>query len=152
MLLRLNQNEHSDSAPAPVQAAVALVVKAVARDGVRRNAPSKAAKVARVQRMIEAEAWTDAVLALIELELPQWKLHRLVYDSGEWFCSLSQHTDLPAELGETVDGHHEVPTVAILQAFFEARDRTGAKHKDGSPSAPQIRPQCTSPICCDNFG
>ena len=152
MLLRLKQNEHSDGAPDPVQAALALVVKAVARDGVRRDAPSKAAKVARIQRMIEAEAWTDAVLALIDLELPQWKLRRLVYEGGEWFCSLSQRSDLPAELSETVDGHHEVPTVAILQAFFEARDRPRAKRRAGSPSVPKVRPEGASAICCDNFG
>jgi hypothetical protein len=31
-------------------------------------------KATRVRQLIAAEAWTDAALALIELELPQWKL------------------------------------------------------------------------------
>ena len=32
----------------------------------------------RLDQLIEAGAWSDAALALIELELPAWKLRRLV--------------------------------------------------------------------------
>ena len=28
-----------------------------------------------------------AALALVELELPAWKLRRLIYEDGEWLCS-----------------------------------------------------------------
>ena len=46
-------------------------------------------KSARIARLIEAEAWTDAALALIDLELPQWQVRRIAYDEGEWHCALS---------------------------------------------------------------
>ena len=44
---------------------------------------------ARAEQMIQSGAWTDAALALLALELPQWQLRRLVYDDGEWHCALS---------------------------------------------------------------
>jgi hypothetical protein len=49
----------------------------------------KAGKAARIDQLIKAGAWSDAALTLIELELPAWKVRRLVYEDGEWFCSLS---------------------------------------------------------------
>jgi len=47
-------------------------------------------KTARIERLIESGAWTDAALALIDLELPQWQLRRIAYDEGEWHCALSR--------------------------------------------------------------
>ena len=41
-------------------------------------------KAARLKELLEAGAWTDAALALLELELPQWKVRRIVSDDGEW--------------------------------------------------------------------
>jgi len=48
----------------------------------RRLTPPSSA--ARIDQLIEARAWNDAALALVELELPAWKLRRLVYEDGEW--------------------------------------------------------------------
>ena len=74
--------------------------------------------------MVEAEAWTDAALALIEMELPGWKLRRLAYEDGEWICSLSSQPYLPAQIDDTADSNHEVLALALLSAFVEARRRT----------------------------
>ena len=38
-------------------------------------------------------AWTDAALALIDLELPQWQFRRIAYDEGEWSCALSRERE-----------------------------------------------------------
>ncbi len=43
----------------------------------------------RVCDLVESGAFTDAALALLELGIPHWELRRLIYDSGEWHCSLS---------------------------------------------------------------
>ena len=67
-----------------------------------------AVNATRVDQLIEVGAWTDAALALIELELPAWKLRRLIYEEGAWFCSLSRGLNLPVELDDTADGSHEV--------------------------------------------
>ena len=57
----------------------------------------------RVIRLVEFGACADAALALLELELPQWKLRRLIYEDGEWHCSLSKHVDLPVEVDDMAD-------------------------------------------------
>jgi hypothetical protein len=59
--------------------------------------------------LIKIGAWVDIALTLIELELPGWKLRRLIREDGEWFCSLSQQPNLPATLDD--------------MAFLEARRR-----------------------------
>jgi len=40
----------------------------------------------------------DATCTLQELEMPQWKLRRIVYDDPQWHCSSSKHSALPMEL------------------------------------------------------
>jgi hypothetical protein len=37
----------------------------------------QAEKTARIERLVASSAWTDAVLALIEFELPQWQVRRI---------------------------------------------------------------------------
>src|SRR5215813_1117661 len=81
-------------------------------------------KTTRVERLIRSGAWTDAALALIDLELPQWQIRRLVYDNGEWYCALSRERELPDWLDQSVETRHADLTLAILSAFVEAR-RTG---------------------------
>ena len=153
MLLRLPQRHFSEGTTNPCEAAVAMVVKAMAREGARRHAPDKAAKVASIQRLVDAEAWTDAALALIDLEQPHWGLRRLSCEDGEWFCTLASHPGLPIEMAETAEARNELPAAAILQAFFEARERAGGKREAPSTRVPQIRPQrVTSAVSCENFG
>ena len=62
---------------------------------VRRFARAKRQRKLRINRLIAAGAWTDAALALVELELPQWSLRRIVYEDGEWHCCLSRQPQLP---------------------------------------------------------
>ena len=109
----------------------------------------KAGKTARIDRLIEAGAWSDVALALIEIELPAWKLRRLIYEDGEWFCSLSKQPSLPVDLDDTADARHDVLPLAIISAFVEARGRAIASHETGSTTVPQIWP--ASAACCDNF-
>jgi hypothetical protein len=105
----------------------------------------------RLDQLIEAGAWSDAALALIELELPAWKLRRLIYEGGEWFCSLSKQPNLPVALDDTADVCHKVLPLAILSAFLEARRKTSAVRETSSPTVPQVRPTSGYLICCDNF-
>lgn len=110
-----------------------------------------AGQAAQFDRSIEARAWTDAALALIGVELPGWQLRRLVYEDGEWLCSLSRHPYLPVELDDTVDARHEVLALAILCAFIEARRRISCEHQISTTTVPQMKPSEEQPICSDNF-
>jgi hypothetical protein len=135
-------------APALTRDLIATVMaEACTRLAVLRSA----GKAARIDRLIEAGAWHDAALALIELELPAWKLRRLVCEDGRWFCSLSKQPNLPIDLDETADAAHENLPLAILTAFVEARRMASAVHEIRPRTVPQIRAKSGHAVCCDNF-
>ena len=121
-----------------------LISKVIADACTRLPVLSRAGKAARIDRFIEAGAWNDAMLVLIELELPAWKLRRLVYEDGEWFCSLSNQRNLPIALDETADASHDVLPLAVLGAFLEVRRRNTVSHETSLPTVPQVRlaPEC----------
>ena len=109
-------------------------------------------KTARIERMIQSGAWTDAALALIDLELPQWRLRRIAYDEGEWHCALSRERELPDWLDQSAEGRHGDLALAILSAFVEARHISAPLSR---PSVPDVRPDPTplyEPVLSDNFG
>jgi hypothetical protein len=126
-----------------------IIADVIAEACPRLASQSPAAK-ARLDRLVEAGAWTDASLTLVELELPQWKLRRLVHDDGEWLCSLSRQPRLPLGLDEVAEASHEVMPLAILIALLEAR-RAGASTTTDVSTVPQVRPLRGSVVCCDSF-
>jgi hypothetical protein len=117
-----------------------LMSDVMAQAGIRL-AGLNSARAVRLRRLIEAEAWTDAALALIELALPQWQLVRLVGDDGEWCCSLSRHPQLPEWLDDAVEARHEVLPLAILAAFLTAREASPAVCSRKAGTVPECRPQ-----------
>jgi hypothetical protein len=114
------------------------------------SASRRAAQRARVDQLIEAGAWTDAALALVEQELPAWRLRRLVCEDGEWFCSLSRQPNLPVGIDDAVEAGHEILPLAILAAFVEARRRSGVA-TDPLASVPLIQAGSGLLVCCDNY-
>jgi hypothetical protein len=104
----------------------------------------------RINRLIEAGAYTDAAMALLELELPHWKLRRLVYDDGEWICSLSRQPWLPVDLDDVAEARHEILPLAVLTTFLQALGADAADEPRAA-SVPQVRPAQGYAICCDNF-
>jgi hypothetical protein len=106
----------------------------------------------RIERLIESGAWTDAALALLELELPHWQLRRLAYDDGEWHCALSRQRELPDWLDDrSVESHHVDLAMAILSAFVEARRKFAPPRKTSVPAAPWPTSPLHEPLNCDNF-
>jgi hypothetical protein len=127
-----------------------LVAKIIASACTRIHILSKSGKATRIDRLMEAGAWVDAALALIELELPVWVVRRLVCENGEWLCSLSRQPNLPAALDDCVDAVHEHLPLAVLRAFVEARRRSTTAC-ESVPTVPQVRPMAEHMICCDDF-
>lgn len=127
-----------------------LFGKVIASATVRFALLAKSGKTARIDRLIEAGAWTDAAFALIELEMPAWTLRRVIRGDGEWLCSLSRQPNLPMTLDDAAEARHEVLPLAILRAFVEARRRSGAAPQTIS-AVPRVRPTPDQSICCDNF-
>jgi hypothetical protein len=109
-------------------------------------------KTARIERLIESGAWTDAALALIDLELPQWQVRRITYDEGEWYCALSRQRELPDWLDQSIETHHPDLPLAVLSAFVEAQRIAAPRSRPSVPIVPRDANPLYEPVCCDNFG
>ncbi|WP_061020781.1 hypothetical protein [Bradyrhizobium sp. CCH5-F6] len=109
-------------------------------------------RTARLTRLIDAEAWADAALVLMELELPMWQVRRIAYDEGEWHCALSRERELPDWLDAAVEARHADLALALLSAFLDVRTLVADVSR---PSVPSVRPvpdPLYEPVVCDNFG
>jgi hypothetical protein len=127
-----------------------LFQKVVASACLRYQSPRSSGKAALIDRFIASGAWTDAALTLIELELPNWKIRRVVFENGEWLCSLSRQPNLPIELDDPAEASHQMLPLAILHAFVAAR-RVSAVRPKAISAVPQVRPATEQLISCDNF-
>src|SRR5260370_16006172 len=97
-----------------------LVAEVIGETCRRFPSVGQSEKTTRIERLIQAGAWTDAALALIDLELPQWQVRRIAYDEGEWDCAPSRERDLPDWLDQSVEARHPGLPLAILRTFSES--------------------------------
>jgi len=104
-----------------------------------------------IDRLIQSGAWTDAALALIDLELPQWQVRRIVYDESEWHCALSRQRELPEWLDQSIETRHADLPLAILTAFVDAQRSNALSTRTSVPTAPRHANGLYEPLCCDNF-
>src|SRR6266700_1369122 len=112
---------------------------------------SQSEKTVRIEQLIRSEAWTDAALALIDLEFPQWQVRRIAYDEGEWYCALSRQRELPEWLDQSIEGRHADLALAILSAFVEARRVSAPSSRPSVPMVSQEANTLYEPVCSDDF-
>ena len=151
MLLALKHGERLGGLEQQLRRADAItpdLLSDVIAQACTRFAAHGATAKAKIDRLLESGAWTDATLALLELELPHWKLRRLIYEDGEWLCSLSSQPRL--DLDDVAESSHESLPLAILSAFLAARRATAASAAR-STAVPQVPPVEGRAVCCDNF-
>ena len=103
------------------------------------------------EKLVEAQAWTDATLALIEIERPQWRLRRIAYDGGEWHCAISRERELPDWLDQSIEVSHPDLALAILSALIETKGVAASFGRTSVPSAPRTLKMYYVPLSCDNF-
>jgi len=150
-------SEHHDSGELSdrlrdVHAVTAELIAEVIDETCRRfPSVGQIEKTARIERLIGSGAWTDAALALIDLELPQWQVRRIAYDEGEWYCALSRERELPDWLDRSIEAHHANLPLAILSAFVDAQRIAAPQSKTSVPTAPRDANPLYEPVCCDNF-
>lgn len=102
----------------------------------------------RVRRLVESGAWNDAALALLELELPQWKVRRLAWEDGEWLCSLSKQPSVPFGLDDLAEASHDSLPLALLLALVEAQR---SRSNIAKTTVSSVLPTSDYAMCCDNF-
>ena len=119
-----------------------------------RRFPStgQSGKSARVERLIQSGAWTDAAIALLDLELPQWQIRRLVYDEGEWYCALSRERELPDWLDQSIEIRHVDLALAILSGFVEAQRISTPENRTSVPTVRRNASPLYEPLFVDNIG
>jgi hypothetical protein len=144
--------DHIDDRLRNAHRVTAKLISAVIEAACRRfPSAGQGERTARIERLIAAEAWTDAAFALIELELPQWQVRRIAYDEGEWHCALSRERELPEWLDQSVEARHLDLPLAILSAFVEAQRASALSIR---PSVPLVRREAGAvyeTLCTDNF-
>lgn len=123
-------------------------------DKACRRIPSlgQGARTARLMRLIDAEAWIDAALALMDLELPLWHVRRIAYDEGEWHCALSRERELPDWLDAAIEGCHGNLGLALLSAFVEVQALAAEASRPSVPSFRAAPDSLYEPVACENFG
>ncbi|QPF93205.1 hypothetical protein [Bradyrhizobium commune] len=109
-------------------------------------------RTARVMHLVEAEAWTDAALALMEFELPLWQVRRIAYDEGEWHCALSRERELPDWLDAAVEGCHGDLAIALLSACVEVLAIAVEASRPSVSSVRAAHDSLYEPVACDHFG
>lgn len=119
-----------------------------------RRLPSfgQSERTERLKRLVDAEAWADAALELLELELPLWRVRRIAYDQGEWYCAISRGRELPEWLDSLLEAQHADLALALLSAFLEAQLLSAQTTR---PSVPPVRRALDSlyeAMPSDNFG
>jgi hypothetical protein len=132
--------------PDLVSAALDLVL-------ARCEAPRHSETASRIRRLIQSEAWTDAALALFDLE-PQLKIRRLTYDAGEWRCTVGGQWPIPEWLDDTVESRHASLPMAILSTLLEGL-RMRPPATIATASVPRSQPDPSGilvSMSCDNFG
>ncbi len=138
-------NDRLRDAPAATAGLMSEVISQTCR---RFPSMGQTEKTARIEHLIGSEAWTDAALALIDLELPQWQVRRIAYDEGEWHCALSRQRELPEWLDQSIETHHSDLALAILSAFVEVQRVTAPSSRT---SVPTVARELCEPLLTDNF-
>ena len=129
----------------------ALVNEVIGAACRRYPSPGQTEKTVRLDQLIKSAAWTDAALALIDLELPQWQIRRIAYDQGEWHCALSRQRELPEWLDQSAEAHHTDLALALLSAFVEARRVNAPESRTSVPDARGFTRDVYEMLPIDNY-
>ncbi len=153
MLLSANRDPGEiDDRLRDAHAMTAELMSDIVAETCRRYPPiMRTTKSQRIERLIQSGGWTDAALALIELELPQWQLRRIAYDEGEWHCALSRQRELPEWLDQPIETRHPDLPLAMLIALVEAQRFNARTIGTSVPTTPRGADPLVEPVCCDNF-
>lgn len=145
----LSLGERLRNAPAMTRPLMIEIIDHVCR---HFPSPGQSKRVTRIKRLIDVEAWADAALALMDLELPLWQVRRITYDDGEWHCALSRERELPDWLDAVIEAHHADLALALLSAFVEVQALAAEVLRPSVPTVRLTLETLYEPVGCDNFG
>jgi hypothetical protein len=156
MLLR----KHGHRSPAELRddvcqapaACTELVSAALDLVAARCAAPSCAGQARRIRALIGADAWTDAILAIVDLDRSR-AIRQLSHDDGEWICRIGSRWAVPDWLDDSVHFSHPVLALAILGALLGAlaQNEEAPVPATSVPSSRHGLGHSISAVSCDNY-
>ena len=156
MLSLLLPHDPSDRLQRAIRTAdvvTADLMSAVLEHALAHCAPSdRGPQADRIRRLIAAQAWTDAALALVALDRSR-VLRHVIHEDGDWRCMLGSQWPLPAWIDDTVEFAHAELPLAILGALVEGF-ATKSAPAPVAASVPRTRAEprdLTVHVECDNF-
>ena len=107
------------------EAAPALLRAVLDIAAARCATPHRGVHLKRIDALIDAQAWTDAALAIAALDRAH-AVRRIERDDGEWYCTIGSQWPVPEWLDHgTWHGHRALP-LAILGAVVDALSQNEA--------------------------
>ncbi|HEY1541734.1 MAG TPA: hypothetical protein VGG01_04950 [Xanthobacteraceae bacterium] len=142
---------HNEISQAPA-ATSALVSAALDLVGARCAVPHGMARTQRVRALIDAQAWTDAALAIADLDRSRTIRH-LVHEDGEWRCAIGSPWAVPDWLGDTATFSHPVLALAILGALIDTLSWAPTRDtpQSSAPRWPSCEADSISAVTVDNY-
>jgi hypothetical protein len=130
----------------------ALVSAALDLMGARCAAPHGEARTQQVRALIDAHAWTDAALAIADLDRSRTIRH-LVHEDGEWHCGIGSQWAVPDWLDDTAAFSHPVLALAILGALIDTLSWAPARDipQSSAPRWPSRETDAISAVSVDNY-
>ena len=125
---------------------VRAIVRRYRRGMLAVSVASRSEYSRRIEQFIQSGAWTDAALPLLALELPQWRVRRIIYDAAEWHCALSRRREIPDWLDQPIEACHADLSLAILSALVGVQRVSTLPAITSVPSFPRatFRTTCRS--------
>jgi hypothetical protein len=152
MLSKRELAQGFDSRLSALPSALADLVQRVRCGDIGHLVLNKNDKILRANRLTRVGAWIDATLAVLDLELPSWKLRRIQFEDGLWICSLSQRPQSPLQHDDMAEAQNEELRLAIVGAMVEAHRLSVPRRPRATKIAPQLNCKSTGiPLDCDDF-
>ena len=113
--------------------------------------PDRVDRTQRIRVLIDAQAWTEAALAIVELDR-SCAVRQINHEEGEWICRIGSRWAVPDWLDDTLQFTHPALPLAILGALLEslARREEAPASAVSVPSSGSRRDNSIPAVACDN--
>jgi hypothetical protein len=114
--------------------------------------PDRAGRTQRIRALIDTQAWTDAALAIVDLDRSR-TVRQISHDEGEWSCRIGSRWAVPDWLDDSALFLHRALPLAILGALLEsvAQRHEAAVPATSVPSSGSPRGHSIPAVACDNY-
>ena len=100
----------------------------------------------RLRMFAHQEAWLDALVCLIEIRLPRWRLREVFNEDGRWTSVLCLRWFPSQSPNAVCVGQHDTFELSILDAYLQAVERASELEATVANVVPMTLDWATPPI------